>query len=117
MSGCDLLVVGPTHEPCVTLDQVRVSVVSQIGNLEHLYLPTVISMSQAVPNSRASRKVFLPILNTVRGATQYLLVSKHLIETLLTILLRFLSCTGPYWSDVMYQPRLCTISLHNHDMP
>ena len=67
MSGCDQLVVGPTHAHGGTLDLpmtdvpdlVRVSVVAPIGNSDHSSLLAVISMAQAVPNFCVSRKVFL----------------------------------------------------------
>ena len=65
VSGCDQLVVGPTHARGGTLDLliidvpdlVCVSVVAPIGNSDHSSLSAVISMAQAVPN--VSRKVFL----------------------------------------------------------
>ena len=67
VSGCDQLVVGPTHGRGGTLDlqmidvpdQVRVAVVAPIGNSDHSSLSAVISMYQAVPNMYVSRKVFL----------------------------------------------------------
>ena len=95
VSGCDHLVVGPTHARCGTLDLlmtdvpdiVRVSVVAAIGNSDHSSLSAVISMAQAVPNLCVRRKVFLRHQvnwNTVCGAMQDLLCIG-----LLTILLRF----------------------------
>ena len=65
VSGCDQLVVGPTHARGGTLDLlmtdvpdlVRVAVVAQIGNSDHSSLLAVISMAQAVPNLCVSRKV------------------------------------------------------------
>ena len=67
VSGCDQLVVGPTHARCGTLDLlmtdapdvVRVAIVAPIGNSDHSSLSVVISMAQAVPNVCVSRKVFL----------------------------------------------------------
>ena len=67
VSGCDPLVVGPTHARGGTLDLLmtgvpdllRVAVVAPIGNSDHSSLSRVISMVQAVPNLCASRKVFL----------------------------------------------------------
>ena len=58
VSGCDKLVVGPTHALGGTLDLlmtdvpdvVRVSVVAPIGNSDHSSLSAVISIAQAVPN-------------------------------------------------------------------
>ena len=55
-SGCDQMVVGPTHARGGTLDLlmtdvpdlVRVSVVAPIGNSDHSSLSAVISMAQAV---------------------------------------------------------------------
>ena len=66
VSGCDQLVVGPTHAHGGTLDLlmtdvpdlVRVAVVAPIGNSDHSALLPVISMAQAVPNLCVSRKVF-----------------------------------------------------------
>ena len=67
VSGCDQLVVGPTHARGGTLDLlmtdvpdlVRVAVVAPIGNSDHPSLSAVISMAQAVPNLCVSRNVFL----------------------------------------------------------
>ena len=78
-SGCDQLVVGPTHARGRTLDLlmtdvpdlVRVAVVAPIGNSDHSSLSAVISMAHAVPNLCVSRKVFLKHQvnwNTVCGA-------------------------------------------------
>ena len=78
VSGCDQLVVGPTHSRGGALDLmtdvpelVRVAVVAPIGNSGHSSLSEVISMAQAVPNLCVSRKDFLKhqvIWNTVCGA-------------------------------------------------
>ena len=79
VSGCDQLVVGPTHERGGTLDLLMtdlpdlpmVAVVAPIGNSDHSSLWAVISMAQAVPNLCMSRKVFLKHQvnwNTVCGA-------------------------------------------------
>ena len=81
VSGCDQLVVGPTHARGGRLDilmtdvsdLVRVAVVASIGNSEHSSLSVVISTTQAVPNFCVSRKVFLKHQvnwNTVCGAMQ-----------------------------------------------
>ena len=67
VSGCDQLVVGPTHARGGTLDLlmtdvpdlVWIAVVAPIGNSDHSSLSAVISMAQAVPNLCVSRKVFL----------------------------------------------------------
>ena len=83
VSGCDQLVVGPTHARDGTLDilmtdvpdLVQVAVVAPIGNSDHSSLSAVISMAQAVPNLRVSRKVFLKHQvnwNTVCGAIRKL---------------------------------------------
>ena len=83
VSGCDQLVVGPTHARGGTLDLlmtdvpdlVRVSIVAPIGNSDHSSLSAVILMAQAVPNLCVSRKVFLKHQvnwNTVCGAVQHL---------------------------------------------
>ena len=58
VSGCDQLVVGPTHARGGTLDLlktdvpalVRIAVAAPIGNSDHSSLSAVISMAQAVPN-------------------------------------------------------------------
>ena len=67
VSGCDKLVVVPTHARGGTLDLlktdipdlVRVTVVVPIGNSDHSSLSAVISMAQAVQNLCVSWKVFL----------------------------------------------------------
>ena len=67
VSGCDQLVVGPTHARGEILDLlmtdvpdlIRVAVVAPIGNSDHSSLSAVISTAQAVPNLCVSRKVFL----------------------------------------------------------
>ena len=66
VSGCDQLVVGPTHARGGTLDLLmtdvpdllRVAVVAPIFNSDRSSLSAVISMVQAVPNLCVSRKVF-----------------------------------------------------------
>ena len=81
VSGCDQLVVGPTHGRGGILYLlmtdvpylIQVAVVAPIGNSDHSSLSAVISTAQAVPNLCVSRKVFLkhPVnLNTVCGAMQ-----------------------------------------------
>ena len=58
MSGCDLLVIGPTHAHGGTVDflltdvpdLVQVAVVAPVGNSDHSSLSAVTSMAQAVPN-------------------------------------------------------------------
>ena len=81
VSGCDQLVVGPTHARggILTLlmtdvsDLVWLSVVGPVGNSDHSSLSAVISMAQAVPNLYVSRKVLLKHQvnwNTVCGAMQ-----------------------------------------------
>ena len=67
VSGCDQLVVCPTHARGGSLDLlmsdvpdlVWVAVVAPIGNSDLSSLSVVISMAQAVPNLCVSRKVFL----------------------------------------------------------
>ena len=67
VSGCDQLVVGPTHARGGILDLlitdvphlIRVAVVAPIGNSDHSSLSAVISTAQAIPNLCVSRKVFL----------------------------------------------------------
>ena len=81
VSGCDQLVVGPTHARGGTLDLlmtdvpdlVRVSVAPAIGNSDHSSLSAAISMAQVVPNLCVSRKVFRKhqvLWNTVCSAMQ-----------------------------------------------
>ena len=81
VSGCDQLVVGPTHARGGTLDLLmtdvpdlsQVSVLAPNGNSDHSSLSAVISMAQAVPNMCVNRKVFLKHQvnwNTVCGAMQ-----------------------------------------------
>ena len=58
VSGCDQLVIGPTHACGGTLDLlmtdvtdlVRVAVVAPIGRSDHSSLSIAISMAQAFPN-------------------------------------------------------------------
>ena len=82
-SGCDQLVVSPTHARGGTLDLlmtivpdlVRVAVAAPIGNLDLSSLSAVILMAQAVPNLCVSRKVSLKYQvnwNTVCSAIQEL---------------------------------------------
>ena len=67
VSGCDQLVVGPTHARGGTLDPrmtdvpdlARVAVVAPIGNSNHSSLSAVISLGQVVPNLCVCRKIFL----------------------------------------------------------
>ena len=83
VTGCDQLVVGPTHARGRTLgllmtdvpDLVWVAVVAPIGNSDHSSLSAVISIAQAVPNLCVSRKNFLKHQvnwNTVCGAIREL---------------------------------------------
>ena len=82
LSGCDQLVVGPTHARAGILDLITdvpdlvwFSVVASIRNSDHSSLSAVISMARAVPNLCVSRKVFLKHQvnwNTVRGAMREL---------------------------------------------
>ena len=65
VSGCDPLVVDPTHARGGTLDLlmtdvpdlVRVAVVAPIGNLDHSPLSAVISMAHTVSNLCVSWKI------------------------------------------------------------
>ena len=67
VSGCDQLVVGPTHARDGILDYlmtdvpdlIQVAVAAPIGNSDHSSLSAVISTAQAVPNLCVSRLVFL----------------------------------------------------------
>ena len=97
VSGCDQLVVGPTHARGGILDLlmtdvpelIQVAVVARIGNSDHLSLSAVISTAHAVPNLCVSRKVFIKHQvnwNTVCGAMRDL---PCVTFGLLTILWRF----------------------------
>ena len=67
VSGCDQLLIGPTHASGGTLnllmtdvpDLVRVSVVAPLGRSDHSSLSIAISMVQAIPNLCVSRRVLL----------------------------------------------------------
>ena len=83
VSGCDQLVVGPTHACGGTLDLlmtdvpdlVRVAVVAPIGNSDQSSLSAVILMAHSVPILCVRRKVFLKYQvnwNTVCGAKREL---------------------------------------------
>ena len=97
VSGCDELVVGPTHARIGTLDLLisdvldllRVAVVAPIGNTDHSCLSAAISMAQAVPDLCVSKEVFLKHQvnwNIVREALQDL---PGITFSMMTILLRF----------------------------
>ena len=66
-SGCDQLVICPTHALGGTLDLlmtdvpdlVRVAVVAPLGSSDHSLLSIAISMAQAIPNLCVSRRVLL----------------------------------------------------------
>ena len=80
VSGCDRLVVGPTHARVGSLailmtdvpDLAHIAVVAPMGNSDHSSMSAVISMVQEVPNHVcSSRKIFLKHqvnFNTVCGA-------------------------------------------------
>ena len=81
VSGCDQLVVGPSHARGWTLDLLiinvpdleRVAVAAPIGNSDHSSLTGVLYVALAIPNLCVSRKVFLKHQvnwNTVCGAIQ-----------------------------------------------
>ena len=66
VSGCDLLVGGQTHARGGTLDLLMIDVpdlvrVPVVAPIDHFSLSAVISMAQAVPNLRVSKKVFLKL--------------------------------------------------------
>ena len=68
VTGCDQLVVGPTHARGGILDLlmpdvpdfIRVAVVAPIGNSDHSSLMAVISTAQAVPKQESFPE---PLLN------------------------------------------------------
>ena len=110
VSGCDQLIVGPTHVRGGTLDLlitdvpdfVRVAVVAPIRNSDHSSLSAVMLMAQAVPNLCVSMKVFLKHqvnCNTVCGAIRELpwrniWLSDNPVEVFEELF--------PCWFDVMY---------------
>ena len=67
VSGCDQLVIGPTHARGGTLDLlvtdvpdlVRVAVVAPLGRSDHSSLSIPISMAQAISNLCVSSRVLL----------------------------------------------------------
>ena len=67
ISGCDQLVIGPSHARGGTLDLlmtdvsdlVRVAVVAPLGRSDHSSLSIAILMAQAIPNLYVSRRVLL----------------------------------------------------------
>ena len=67
VSGCDQLVIGPTHARGRTLDLlmtdvpdlVRVAVVAPLGSSAHSSLSIAISMAQVIPNLCVSSRVLL----------------------------------------------------------
>ena len=67
VSGCDQLVIVPTHARGRTLDLlmtdapdlVRVAVVARLGSSDHSSLSIAIPMALAIPNLRVSRRVLL----------------------------------------------------------
>ena len=67
VSGCDQLVIGPTHAREGTLDLlmtdvpdlVRVAIVAPLGSSDHSSLSITFSMAQAIPNLCVSRRVLL----------------------------------------------------------
>ena len=67
VSGCDQLVIGPTHARGGTFnllmtdvpDLVRVTVVEPLGSPDHSLLSIAISMAQAILNLCVSRRVLL----------------------------------------------------------
>ena len=67
VSGCDQLVIGPTHARGGTLDlmmtdvpdRVRVAIEGPLGSSDHSSLSIAISMAQAIPNLCVSRRVRL----------------------------------------------------------
>ena len=64
VSGCDQLVIGPTHArggtPDLLMtdvsDHVRVAVVTPLGRSDHSTLSIAISMTHAIPNLCVSRR-------------------------------------------------------------
>ena len=67
VSGCDQLVIGPTHAHGGTLDLlmtdvpdlVLVAVVAPLGRSDHSSLSIAISMTQAIPSLSVSRRMLL----------------------------------------------------------
>ena len=97
LSGCDQLVVCPTHARGGILDLlmtdvpdlIRVAVVAHIGNSDHSSLSAVISTAQAVPNLCVSSKVFLKHLVIGIQSVVQCGICPGVTFGLLTILWRF----------------------------
>ena len=97
VSGCNQLVVGPTHACGRTLDfmmtdvrdLVWVSVVAPIGNSDHSSLSAVILMTRAIPNLCVSRKVSLNIKLIGIRFVVHCRICRGVTLGLLTILLRY----------------------------
>ena len=99
VSGCDQLVVGPTHARGGTLDLlmtdvpylVHVAVVATICNSDYSSLSVVISMTQAVPKVCVSRNVYWNIKSIgIQPVVQYS-IRPGVTFGFLIILLRFLT--------------------------
>ena len=97
VSGCDQLVVDPTHARGGTLDHLMtdvpdlewVGVAAPIGKSDHSSLSAVVSMAQAVPKLCVSRKDFLKHqVNWIQSLVQYR-ICPGVTFAMLTILLRF----------------------------
>ena len=101
VSGCEQLVVVPTHVRCGTLDLlitvvpdlVQVALEAATSNSDHYTLSAEISMAQAVPNLCVSRKVFHQVnRNTVCCAIQDMLCRNiWLADNPIEILLEYFS--------------------------
>ena len=97
VSGCDQLVVGPTHACGGTLDLpmtdvpdlVWVAIIAPIGNSDHSSLSVVISMAEAVPNSCVSKKVFLKHQVNWNTVGVHCRICLGIAFGMLTVLLRF----------------------------
>ena len=84
VSGCDQLVIGPTHAREGTLDLlmtdvpdlVQLTVVAPLSNSDHSSLSTAISMAKDVRNLCVSRKVLLKHL------VKYTTVREVILEVL-----------------------------------
>ena len=78
VSGCDQLVIGPTHACGGTLeflmtdvsDPVQVAVVTPLGSSNHSTLSIAISMAQAIPNLCVSRRALLKHLIGLQSVMQ-----------------------------------------------
>ena len=99
VSGCNQLVIGPTHAPCGTLnlmmtdvpDLVRVAIVAPIDNSDHFALSVTISLAQVVPDLSVSRKVWSASVNICSDDNPVEVLNEHLSMVVSSILVSYAS--------------------------